>query len=185
MAAAFSSTICRGSRNRNMSERSRSERATYRAWYCSKARRSTPNVSSASRKTAAETSRKQSPASTASVAPRTGGRGLEPRPADDLDGPVPLLLQLACALAGEELPLVDHRPLLLRVEVFRIAQEQRQGAGLLRQGEDLRLLRQHQERHAGVAPVLVRHVARSPQDPHSLPALADRFLLRVDRRPGG
>src|SRR3954466_4641414 len=66
--------------------------------------------------------------------------------ADDLDGAVPLLLQLLRPVGSEERLLIDHRPLLLRVEIVRIAQQQGQGAELLREREDLRFLRQRQER---------------------------------------
>src|SRR6185436_5341533 len=79
-------------------------------------------------------------------------------PADDLDGPVPLLLQLLGPIGGEQRLLIDDRPLLLRVEVVRIAQQQREGAELLREGEDFRFLRERQERDRRKALLFLRNM---------------------------
>src|SRR5436190_5942238 len=161
-AQRLSRRICRGSMKRNMALRSRTDRARYLSSYSRNAFRTTSNASQQKKNAEAPARRRRS----------RRPRSRPPRrdrplavPADDLDGPVALLLQLAGAVSGEEHPLVDDAALLLRVEIVGIAQEQRERPELLRQREHLRLLREGEHRHRREALLLLRHGGRSGGEP--------------------
>src|SRR6266566_1211636 len=161
-AQRLSRRIWRGSMKRNMALKSRTDRARYFCSYCRKAFRSTSNARNERKNAEAPASRKTAAAAMSGPPRRDRTFAV---PTDDLDGPVPLLLQLAGAVRGEERPLVDDAALLLRIEVVGIAQQQRERPQILRQREHLRLLGQREERHRGEALLLLRRDGGARRQP--------------------
>src|SRR6267142_446552 len=162
-AQRLSRTTWRGSMKRNMALKSRTERARYLRWYCPNARWSTSKARKEEKNAEPPASSKTTPAAI-SGPPRRGG-ALVPVAADDLDRPVPLLLQLAGTVAREERPLVDDAALLLRIQVVGIAQQQGERAQVLRQREHLGFLGQGEQRHRRESTLLLRHGRGARGDP--------------------